>query len=286
MSPGENDQMCVNVWCLNQTILPWAGGGCVACYNRLVPDGEVGVEDKEWVAAAVGLWVWTRKHSSQHEQFSPKHAAAVVGQRRNLPLSLGGRERGGGCEEKGWGAKMDLKQAKHTHAHLHHEPLPALSVQNVNIVEPLLVLRSSKHKDPPWVRVVDSCVANPGLRCRTLCQSLCCNPGHVLCWTQTKTLALTWSHRKIKNTILTGEWHRLQNVVHDWLTCAELPHGIFAELHPGSLSSNQNSCLSIDGTQSLTPATWRADQWGCRKTTEVCLFAIWGNLLDQLQNFC
>ena len=50
-----------------------------------------------------------------------------------------------------------------------------------------------------------------------------------------------------------------------WLTCAQLPHGVFAELHPGSLSSNQNSCLGVNGTQCLPPATGWADQRGCRE---------------------
>lgn len=186
----------VNSWRLDQTIVPWAGGRGLARYNRLIPDGEVGVKDVQWVAAAVGFWVWTRKHSSEHEQFTPKHAAAVVGQRRNLPLSLEETRKGGGGMKKG--SKNELKTSK-THAtHLHHGPFPALRVQDVNVVEPLFVLRSPKYKDSPWVRVVDSCVADPGLRCRTLCQGLCCNPGRVLCWTETKTLALTWRHRKMK----------------------------------------------------------------------------------------
>lgn len=78
-------EMCL---CLNQTIVPWTGGGRTPCYNGLVPDRDVGVEDVQRVTAAIRLWVRTRKHSSQHKEFTPKHAAAVVGQRRNLPLGL------------------------------------------------------------------------------------------------------------------------------------------------------------------------------------------------------
>lgn len=50
------------------------------------------VEDVQRVAAAVWLWVWTREYSSKDEEFPAEHAAAVVGQRRNLPLSLMGVE--------------------------------------------------------------------------------------------------------------------------------------------------------------------------------------------------
>lgn len=199
-SGQEKRQWSVNSWCLDQAIVPWAGGRCFARYDRLIPDGEVGVKDVQRVAAAIGLWVWTGKHSAEHEQFTPKHATAVVGQRRNLPLGL---EETGGTWRKG--AKMTLKQAKTHTAHLHHGPLPALRVQDVNVVEPLFVFGSSKHKDPPRARVVDGCVADPALGCRALGQSLCCNPGCVLCRTETKALALTWSHSRIKHTVLTGE---------------------------------------------------------------------------------
>ena len=75
-------------------------------------------------------------------------------------------------------------KSRSTHTHLDHSPLPALGVQDVNIVEPFLVFRASKHKDSLWVGVVDGCVATPGLRGRTLGQSLCCHPGQVLCGTE------------------------------------------------------------------------------------------------------
>lgn len=84
--------------CLNQTVVPWTGGGRAPCYNGLVPDREVGVKDVQRVTTAIRLWVWTRKHSSQHKEFTPKHAAAVVGQRRDLPLGL--EEKGGGEREE------------------------------------------------------------------------------------------------------------------------------------------------------------------------------------------
>lgn len=44
-------------------------------------------------------------------------------------------------------------------------------------------------------------------------------------------------------------------------TCAQFPNWIFAELHSGTLSSNQNGCLWINGTKSLTPAPWRFIKW-------------------------
>lgn len=159
----------------------------------------MGVENIERVAAAVRLWVWTWKHSSQHEELAPKHAAAVVGQGGNLPLSLG--ETGEGEEDvrgERAGRPNRLKTCKsHTCLHLHHGPLPGLRVQDVDVIEPLLVLGSSEHKDPPRLRVVDGCVADPGLRRRPLRQSLRRDPGHVLCWTEAKTLALTWSQGEI-----------------------------------------------------------------------------------------
>lgn len=97
----------------NETIIPGAGGGGASCDNRLVPDGEVGVEYVERVAAAVGLRVWTRKHASQDEQLAPKHAAAVVGQRGNLPLSLGEtREGKRGCVRGQGGRGVENQQEK------------------------------------------------------------------------------------------------------------------------------------------------------------------------------
>lgn len=51
-------------------------------------------------------------------------------------------------------------------------------------------------------------------------------------------------------------------------TCAQLPNGVFAELHPGSLTADQDGRLSVDGTQSLTPAARRAKQRRCRDFTE------------------
>lgn len=62
---------------------------------------------------------------------------------------------------------VEFKQSRRTY--LHHGPLPALRVQDVNVIEPFLVLRASEHKDPLGVRVINGCVANSGFRSRTLC---------------------------------------------------------------------------------------------------------------------
>jgi len=82
-----------------QPSYPERGGGFVACHNGFIPDGEVGIEDVQWVTAAVGLRVWTREYPSEYEELTPKHTAAVVGQRGNLTLSL--RERRGNGEREG-----------------------------------------------------------------------------------------------------------------------------------------------------------------------------------------
>lgn len=58
------------------------------------------IEDVKRTATAVRLGVGTGEHAAQHEEFPPEQAAAVVGQRRHLPLSLEGI----GKENKGrWG---------------------------------------------------------------------------------------------------------------------------------------------------------------------------------------
>lgn len=58
------------------------------------------IEDVKRTATAVRLRVGTGEYPSQHKEFPPEQAAAVVGQRRHLPLSLEGI----GKENKGgWG---------------------------------------------------------------------------------------------------------------------------------------------------------------------------------------
>jgi len=56
---------------------------------------------------------------------------------------------------------------------------------------------------------------------------------------------------------------------HDIFTCAQFPDGVFTELHFGSLSSNQNGCLRINGAESLTPATWRFVQWSWKSSIKI-----------------
>lgn len=190
--------------CFEKEIIPWAWGGAITRYNRLVPDGEVRVEDVQRVTAAVGLRVWTGKHASQHEQFTAEHAATVVRQGWYFPLSLRKtREDDIMGSLGGGGVGSDFKQG----SYLHHGPPPALSVQYVNIIEPLLLLRASEYKDLPGVRVVHSRVANPGLGRRPLRQSLCCHPGHVLCRTETKALALRWVlKRRLHGAVSSSDW--------------------------------------------------------------------------------
>lgn len=125
----------------------------------------------------------------------------------------------------------------------------------MNVVEPLPVLGSPKHKDTPGVGVVDGGVADPGLRRGTFSQSLCRNPGKVLCATETDALRL----KTFRRGHAEGEAP----------TCAQLPNGVFAELHPGSLTTDQDGGLSVDGTQSLTPAAGGAKQWRCRDFNEL-----------------
>lgn len=91
------------VWIFS--ILPWAWGGAFPRYDRLVPDGEMWIEDVKRAAAAVGLRVGTGKHPSQHKEFPSEHAAAVVGQRRDLPFSLEGTRK----EDWGVGVGKTLK---------------------------------------------------------------------------------------------------------------------------------------------------------------------------------
>lgn len=58
------------------------------------------IEDVKRTATAVRLGVGTGEHPSQDKEFPPEQAAAVVGQRRHLPLGLEGI----GKENKGgWG---------------------------------------------------------------------------------------------------------------------------------------------------------------------------------------
>lgn len=62
------------------------------------------IEDVKRAAAAVRLWVGTGEDPSQHKQFPSEHAAAVVGQRRDLPFSLEGTRKddegvGGGIKK-------------------------------------------------------------------------------------------------------------------------------------------------------------------------------------------
>lgn len=123
----------------------------------------------------------------------------------------------------------------------------------MNVVEPLSVLGSPEHKDAPGVRVKDGGVADPGLRSGTLRQSLRRNPGEVLCRHRNKA-------GKKPGRSGGGARHSL--------TCAQLPNGVFAELHPGSLTADQDGCLSVDGTQSLTPAAGGAKQRRCRDFKE------------------
>lgn len=62
------------------------------------------IEDVKRTATAVRLRVGTGEYPSQHKEFPPEQAAAVVGQRRHLPLSLEGIGEGIGKENKGgWG---------------------------------------------------------------------------------------------------------------------------------------------------------------------------------------
>lgn len=48
------------------------------------------IEDVKRAAAAVRLRVGAGEHPSQHKQFPSEQAAAVVGERRDLPFSLEG----------------------------------------------------------------------------------------------------------------------------------------------------------------------------------------------------
>lgn len=61
-------------------------------------------------AAAVGLRVGAGEDPSQHKQFPSEHAAAVVGQRRDLPFSLEGMRK----EDEGGGGIKKVNTDKHS----------------------------------------------------------------------------------------------------------------------------------------------------------------------------
>lgn len=145
---------------------------------------------------------------------------------------------------------MALKSYTQTSARLHHGPLPAPRVQNMDVVEPLPVLGAPEHKDALGVGVVDRGVADPALGSGPLRQSLRRQPGQVLCGTDTQAV-------RLKPCFV--------RMCRGWggPTCAQLPNGVFAELHPGSLTADQDGGLSVDGTQSLAPASGRAQQRRC-----------------------
>lgn len=149
-----------------------------------------------------------------------------------------------------------IEELNPDNAHLHHGPLPAPRVQNVDVVEPLPVLGPPEHKDALGVGVVDRGVADPALGGGTLRQSLRRQPGQVLCGAETKAVR--------RRACFCEDVPRVGGP-----TCAQLPDGVFAELHPGSLTSDQDGGLSVDGTQSLTPASGRAQQWSCRGFKEL-----------------
>lgn len=144
-----------------------------------------------------------------------------------------------------------------TSARLHHGPLPAPRVQNVNVVEPLPVLGSPEHKDAAGVGVVDRGVADPGLRRGALRQSLRRDPGEVLC-----------RHGKESSEAERGRGGGCAEGGAP--TCAQLPNGVFAEPHPGPLTADQDGCPSVDGTQGLTPAAGRATQRRCGGLQRAC----------------
>ena len=73
-----------------------------------------------------------------------------------------------------------IEPGTHTHTHLHHGPPPAVRVQDVDVVKPLLVLGAAEHEDASRDGVVDGGVAGPALEGGAGRQRLRRQPRHIL----------------------------------------------------------------------------------------------------------